>query len=76
MARLNGKEIETTAGTISKRFVAGTMGMPGERVATAEPAVEHMGQRWEAVGVAVRSVQKWNCAPTKMTDRSSARVPM
>lgn len=76
MARLNGKEIEAIAGTISKWFVAGTTGTLGERVATAEPAAEQMGQMWEAVGVAARSVQKWNCAPMKITESNKARMPM
>jgi hypothetical protein len=65
-----------TAETISSRFATGTVGTLRECVATAEPAVEQMGQMWEAEGVAVKSVQKWNCAPRKMTARSIAKMRM
>ena len=73
---MNSQKIETTGATISRQIVAGTIWMLGELVATAEPAAEHMGQMWETVGGAVRSVQKWNCAPTKITERSNAKIPM
>jgi hypothetical protein len=65
-----------TAGATSRRFVIGTMAMTGACVATTEPAVEQTGQMCDADGVAVKSVQKWNCAPRKMTPRSSARMRM
>jgi hypothetical protein len=48
--------------------------MLGDCVATTDPAVEQTGQTCEADGVAVRSAQKWNCAPRKMTPRSNART--
>ena len=55
-------------------MVTGTIAMTGDCVATAEAAVEQTGQMCEADGVAVKSVQKWNCAPRKMTPRSNAKI--
>jgi hypothetical protein len=43
-------------------------------VATTEPTAEHTGQMCDAEGVAVRSAQKWNCAPRKTIPRSSAKT--
>jgi hypothetical protein len=54
--------------------VTGTMAITGDCVATTEAAVEQIGQMCEADGVAVKSVQKWNCAPRKMTPRSNAKI--
>jgi hypothetical protein len=48
--------------------------MTGNCVATTEAAVEQTGQRCEADGVAVKSAQRWNCAPRKITPRSSAKI--
>ena len=50
------------------------MAITGDCVATIEAAVEQTGQMCEADGVAVKSVQKWNCAPRKMTPRSNAKI--
>ena len=74
MARGTAEEIETTKGATSSRLATGTMTIFGDCVATAVPAVEQIGQMWEADGVVVRSEQKWNCAPRKMMPRSSAKV--
>lgn len=65
-----------TAGATSSRFVTGTMAMTGDCVTTTEPAVEQIGQMCDADGVAVKSAQKWNCAPRKMTPRSNAKMRM
>jgi len=50
------------------------MAMTGDCVATTEAAVEQTGQICEADGEAVKSAQKWNCAPRKTTPRSSAKM--
>ena len=76
MARGTAEEIETTNGATSSRFVTGTMAMRGDCVVTTEQAVEQTGQMCEADGVAVKSAQKWNCAPRKMTPRSNAKMRM
>ena len=76
MARGAAEESETTSGAASSRLVTGTMAMTGDRVATTEPAVEQTGQTCEAEGPAVTSVQKWNCAPRKITPRSNAKMWM
>jgi hypothetical protein len=76
VARGTAEETETTVGATSSRFVAGTMAMLGDCVRTTEPAVEQNGQMCDADGAPVRSVQKWNCAPRKMTPRSNARMRM
>jgi hypothetical protein len=76
MVRGTAEDTETTNGTISSRFVAGTMAVLGDCVATMEPAVEQTGQMCEADGAAVRSVQKWNCAPRKITPRNNAKMRM
>ena len=55
-------------------MVTGTIAILGDSVATAEPALEQTGQKCEADGVSVRSVQKWNCTPRKMTARSNANM--
>ena len=46
----------------------------GDCGVTAEPATEQTGQKCVAEGEAEadKSVQKWNCAPRKITPRSSA----
>ncbi len=54
--------------------MTGTMAMLGVCVATTEPTVEHMGQMCDADGVAVKSAQKWNCAPRKTIPRSNAKT--
>jgi len=46
-----------TKGVSSSRLVTGTMAIAGDCVATAEPAVEHSGQRCDADGVTVSSQQ-------------------
>jgi len=56
--------------------MTGTKAMLGDCEATTEPAVEQTGQMCEADGVVVKSVQKWNCAPRKMTPRSNAKMRM
>jgi hypothetical protein len=45
-------------------------------VATTEHTAEQTGQMCDAEGVAVRSAQKWNCAPRKTTARSNAKTPI
>src|SRR6266704_287899 len=76
MSRGSAEEAETSKGATSSRLATGTRAMLGEQVATTEPAVEHSGQTCEADGVAVRSVQKWNCAPRKIIPRSNAEMRM
>ena len=76
MARGTAEETETSKGAGSSRFATGTTAMTGDCVATREPAVEQTGQMCEAEGAAVRSVQKWNCAPKKTTPRSNAKIRM
>lgn len=76
MARGAAEDTKTTNVATSTRVVTGTTATSGECVATTEPAVEQTGQMWEADGAAVRSVQKWNCAPRKATPRSKARMRM
>jgi hypothetical protein len=70
------EETVNTVGAASSRLETGTTAMTGDCVVTTEPAVEQTGQMCEAEGVTVRSVQKWNCAPRKMTPRSNARMRM
>lgn len=76
MARGTAEETETTTGVTSSRFVTGMIAMLGEAGATTEPAAEQIGQMCEADGPVVRSVQKWNCAPRKMTPRTNAKMRM
>jgi hypothetical protein len=54
--------------------MTGAIAMLGVCVATTEPTVEHIGQMCEAEGVAVKSAQKWNCAPRKTIPRSNAKT--
>ena len=74
MARGTAEDCEMAKGPTSSRLVTGTMAITGDCVATTEAAVEQTGQMCEADGVAVKSVQKWNCAPRKMTPRSNAKI--
>ena len=53
--------------------MTGTLAILGDCVAIAEPADEQSGQICEADGVAVRSEQKWNCAPRRITPRRNAQ---
>jgi hypothetical protein len=76
VARETAEDAEPTKGATSSRFVTGTMAMPGDSVATTEPAVEQTGQICEAEGATVKSVQKWNCAPRKITPTSNAKMRM
>jgi hypothetical protein len=76
VARGTAEDAEPTKGATSSRFVTGTMAMLGDGVATTEPAVEQTGQMCEAEGAAVKSVQKWNCAPRKITPTSNAKMRM
>jgi len=76
VARGTAEDTETTKGATSSRFITGTKAMLGDCAATTEPAVEQTGQMCEADGVVVKSVQKWNCAPRKMTPRSNAKMRM
>ncbi len=76
MARETAEEGETAKGAISSRVVTGTMAMRGDCVARTDAAVEQTGQMCEADGVDVKSVQKWSCAPKKMTPRNNARMHM
>ncbi len=76
MARGTAEDTKTTNVETSSRFVTGATATSGECVTTTEPAAEQTGQMWEADGAAVRSVQKWNCAPRKATPRSNARMRM
>jgi hypothetical protein len=63
-----------TSGATWSLFLTGTIAMLGGWAATTEPAVEQSGQMCEADGTTVRSVQKWNCAPRKITQRSNAKM--
>ena len=74
MARGSAEDTERTEGATSSRFVTGTIVMTGDRVATTKAAIEQTGQMWEADGVAVKSVQKWNCAPRKTIPKSNAKM--
>ena len=56
--------------------MTGTIAILGDCVATTEAAVEQTGQMCEADGAVVKSAQKWNCAPRKMTPRSNAKMRM
>jgi len=76
VARGAAENTETIVGATSSRFVTGTMAMVGDCVVTTEAAVEQTGQTCEADGVPVKSAQKWNCAPRKMTPRSNAKKRM
>ncbi len=76
MSRGTAEETETSKGATSSRLATGTRAMLSEWVATAEAAVEQTGQMCEAEGAAVRSVQKWNCAPRKIIPRSNAKMRM
>ena len=74
MARSTAEDTEIIKGVNSSRFVTGTTAMTGDCVATTEAAVEQTGHICEADGEAVKSAQKWNCAPRKITPRSSAKM--
>ena len=74
MARGTAADTETTNGATSSRLVTGTMAMLGDGVATTEPAVEQTGQICDADGAAVRSAQKWNCAPRKIKAMSNPKM--
>jgi len=74
--RGTAEDIETNNSVTSSRLVTGTIAMLGDCVVRTEPAVEQNGQMCDADGAAVKSVQKWNCAPRKMTPRSNAKMRM
>ena len=76
VAQGTAEDIETIERATSSRFMTGTMAMTGDCVATTEATVEQSGQICEADGAAVKSAQKWNCAPRKMTPRSKAKMRM
>ena len=76
MARGAAEDTETINGASSSRFTTGTMAMLGDCTTTTEPTAEQIGQMWDADGVAVRSAQKWNCAPRKTIPRSNAKMRM
>ncbi len=76
MARGTAEDTETSNGATSSRFMTGTMGIPSDRVATTELAVEQSGQMCEADGAALNSVQKWNCAPRKIIPTSNPKMRM
>ncbi len=59
---------------VSKRLASRRGAIEKEWVATAELAALQTGQTWEEAGPAVKSAQKWNCAPRKMTASSKANV--
>ena len=71
-ARGNAEETASTSEPTSRRFAAGMSATVGDCVVTAEPTTEQTGQKCVAEGEAVRSVQKWNCAPRKIIPRSNA----
>ena len=50
--------------------------MLGDCAAIAKHVAEQTGQMCEADGATVKSAQKWNCAPRKMTLRSTAKMRM
>src|SRR5256885_106347 len=72
------------AGGISVNMASRTMG-PSRRsetgaiisdivsVAIAELVALHTGHMWEEAGAALKSAQKWNCAPRKTAAKSSAK---
>jgi len=74
MEREIPQETLETRARLSSRFVIGIMAARGDSVATAEPAALQTGQSWEDTGPAVKSAQKWNCAPRNIIARSRARV--
>ena len=76
MERGTVEDAEIAKEVSSSRLVSGTMAITGDRGATTEAAIKQTGQTWEADGVAVKSVQKWNCAARKTTPRSNARMWM
>jgi hypothetical protein len=73
-ARGTAEDTEAVKGATSSQFMTGTMAMLGDGAAMTEPVMEQTGQTCEADGVYVRSVQKWNCAPRKITPASSAKM--
>src|SRR2546421_3685736 len=75
-ARGTAEDPESTKGATSRPSVTGTMARLGDCTAITEPVVEQTGQMCEADGAAVRSVQKWNCAPRKTTPTSNAKMRM
>ena len=68
------EEIETARGAISSRLITGITATVGVCVATTEPATEQSGQRCDAKSTELTSVQKWNCAPSKIAARSKAKA--
>ena len=76
MARGTAKKTETIKGADESRWVTGTMAMLGDCAAIAKHVAEQTGQMCEADGATVKSAQKWNCAPRKMTLRSTAKMRM
>ena len=74
MAREIPKETLETSAKLSSRLVTATIAALGDSVATAEPAALQTGQMCEEVGPDVKSAQKWNCAPRKMTASNRAKM--
>ena len=59
---------------LSNRWETGATTSSRAWAAIAELVALQTGQKCEAAGAAVRSAQKWNCAPRKMTANSSAKT--
>ena len=72
MPRGTADKAETTKDATSRWLVTGTWAMTGTWATTAKTVVEHTGQMCEPEGLAVRSVQKWNCPPRKTIPKSNA----
>src|SRR5258708_7806147 len=68
------EDTETSNGATSSRFVTATMAMPSDRMTMTEAAVKQTGQMCEADGTTVKSLQKWNRAPRKITPKSNAKM--
>jgi hypothetical protein len=58
---------------VSKRLATGSGAIEKGCDSTAELVALQTGQKWESCA-ALRSAQKWNCAPKNMTARSKARM--
>jgi len=76
MAREVSKEMPETRAKLSKRLETSTIAALGDSAATAVPAALQTGQTCVDVGPEIRSAQKWNCAPRKMSARTKANMRM
>jgi hypothetical protein len=75
MARGMWVEMPRRKPRVSNGLATGRGAIEKECATIAELAALQTGQKWEeAADPAVRSAQKWNWAPRKMTARSRARA--